>query len=74
MSKIGYSQWSLLMWPCFRLRDDDYSPYLGFIDCAKKIINEEGLGTLYRCWVLSAFPAFTGFRFLTAHKALPQHF
>lgn len=25
-------------------------PYLGFVDCAKSIITEEGWGALYRAW------------------------
>ncbi|KAJ3988548.1 hypothetical protein F5890DRAFT_1570993 [Lentinula detonsa] len=25
-------------------------PYLGFVDCAKRMVNEEGLSSLYRAW------------------------
>jgi hypothetical protein len=35
-----------------RLRNDK-DPYLGLVDCAKRIIDEEGLGALYRGWWLT---------------------
>lgn len=30
-------------------------PYLGFRDCFKRIVKEEGWGVLYRCWWLTMF-------------------
>ncbi|KAI0093056.1 mitochondrial carrier [Irpex rosettiformis] len=30
-------------------------PYLGLVDCAKRVIDEEGLRALYRAWWLTAF-------------------
>ncbi|KIP08430.1 hypothetical protein PHLGIDRAFT_104392 [Phlebiopsis gigantea 11061_1 CR5-6] len=30
-------------------------PYLGLMDCAKKVMQEEGRGALYRAWWLTAF-------------------
>jgi hypothetical protein len=35
-----------------RLRNDK-DPYLGLVDCAKRIIDEEGWGALYRGWWLT---------------------
>jgi hypothetical protein len=32
---------------------NDKDPYLGLVDCAKRIIDEEGLGALYRGWWLT---------------------
>ncbi|OJA10852.1 hypothetical protein AZE42_06130 [Rhizopogon vesiculosus] len=37
------------------LRTADREPYLGLVDCGKKIINEEGWKTFYRAWLLSTF-------------------
>ena len=34
--------------PCSLRHEKD--PYLGFVDCAKSIITEEGWGALYRAW------------------------
>ncbi|KAJ7030381.1 hypothetical protein C8F04DRAFT_1113452 [Mycena alexandri] len=39
------------------LRNEN-GPYLGFVDCAKKIIAEEGWPTLYRMWFLTFLGAF----------------
>ena len=30
-------------------------PYIGMVDCAKRIIDEEGWSTLYRGWWLTMF-------------------
>ena len=44
-----------------RLRNDK-DPYLGLVDCAKRIIDEEGWGTLYRGWWLTMlFGVFSAF-------------
>ncbi|KAL5528628.1 hypothetical protein ACEPAF_7764 [Sanghuangporus sanghuang] len=37
------------------LRNED-DPYLGCIDCAKRIVNEEGYSTLFRAWWLVFIP------------------
>ena len=34
---------------CFSLRSEG-DPYLGLVDCAKRIVTEEGWTTLYRAW------------------------
>lgn len=34
-----------------RLRNED-DPYIGFVDCVKRIVNEEGYRTLFRAWWL----------------------
>jgi len=34
------------------LRPED-DPYYGFRDCAERIMNEEGIGALYRAWWLT---------------------
>ncbi|RXW25622.1 hypothetical protein EST38_g265 [Candolleomyces aberdarensis] len=34
---------------------EEGDPYLGLVDCAKRIIDEEGLSTLYRAWWLTLF-------------------
>lgn len=33
----------------FRLRNEE-DPYVGLVDCAKRILDEEGWGALYRAW------------------------
>jgi hypothetical protein len=44
-----------------RLRSDK-DPYLGLVDCAKRIIDEEGWGALYRGWWLTMlFGVFSAF-------------
>jgi transmembrane carrier protein len=44
-----------------RLRNDK-DPYLGLVDCAKRMIDEEGLGALYRGWWLTMlFGVFSAF-------------
>lgn len=35
-----------------RLRNEG-DPYLGMVDCAKRIVEEEGYKTLYRAWWLT---------------------
>lgn len=35
-----------------RLRSEG-DPYLGLVDCVKRIIDEEGWSTLYRAWWLT---------------------
>lgn len=35
-----------------RLRNEG-DPYLGLVDCAKRIVAEEGYRTLYRAWWLT---------------------
>lgn len=37
------------------LRNED-DPYTGFVDCAKRIVNEEGYSTLFRAWWLVLIP------------------
>lgn len=32
---------------------NEKDPYLGLIDCAKKVVDEEGWSTLYRAWWLT---------------------
>jgi hypothetical protein len=50
----------LLIILCLSLRSED-DPYLGFTDCATRIIHEEGYGTLLRAWWLVALSLlFTG--------------
>lgn len=39
-----------------RLRHER-DPYLGFVDCAKRIIDEEGWQTLYRAWWVTLLAA-----------------
>lgn len=39
------------------LRDED-APYLNLLDAYKKVVLEEGAGTLYRCWWLTLLAAF----------------
>ena len=39
-----------------RLRHEK-DPYLGFLDCAKRIIDEEGWQTLYRAWWVTMLAA-----------------
>jgi hypothetical protein len=36
----------------FRLRSET-DPYIGLVDCGKKIADEEGWGALYRAWWLT---------------------
>lgn len=38
-----------------RLRNED-DPYVGCLDCAKRIMNEEGYTTLFRAWWLVFIP------------------
>ena len=44
---ICFIQMILMMY--LRLRQEN-DPYLGLIDCARRIVAEEGLTTLYRAW------------------------
>lgn len=39
-----------------RLRHER-DPYLGFVDCTKRIIDEEGWQTLYRAWWVTVLAA-----------------
>jgi hypothetical protein len=41
------------------LRSEE-DPYIGLVDCAKRIVNEEGVLVLYRAWWLNLFGAFFG--------------
>jgi len=41
------------------LRSEE-DPYLGLIDCAKRIVNEEGYRTLYRAWWLTMLGGLVG--------------
>jgi len=41
------------------LRSEE-DPYVGLVDCAKRIINEEGVGVLYRAWYVTFLVAFGG--------------
>jgi hypothetical protein len=41
---VGHSTHAL---PRFR---EERDPYTGFLDCAKRVIDEEGIGALYRGW------------------------
>lgn len=51
----------LLIGGSSRLRNDK-DPYLGLVDCTKRIIHEEGWGTLYRGWWLTMlFGVFSAF-------------
>lgn len=52
---------AVLISVCSRLRNDK-DPYLGLVDCAKRIIDEEGLRALYRGWWLTMlFGVFAAF-------------
>lgn len=42
-----------------RLRSEG-DPYLGMIDCAKRIVEEEGYRTLYRAWWLTLLGGLAG--------------
>lgn len=35
-------------------------PYIGLVDCAKRIIDEEGWSALYRAWWLTTLGCLTG--------------
>lgn len=35
-------------------------PYIGLVDCAKRIMDEEGWGALYRAWWLTMFGCLAG--------------
>lgn len=35
-------------------------PYIGLVDCAKRIIDEEGWSALYRAWWLTMLGCLTG--------------
>ena len=39
----------------YRLRNED-DPYVGLVDCGKRIVNEEGYSTLFRAWWLVLLP------------------
>ncbi|KAF8065010.1 mitochondrial carrier domain-containing protein [Lyophyllum atratum] len=35
---------------------DEADPYLSFVDCAKRMVTEEGWGTMFRAWWITFFP------------------
>ena len=41
---------SLILPPSLRHEAD---PYVGLVDCAKRMVDEEGIQTLYRAWWLT---------------------
>ncbi|KAG1754728.1 mitochondrial carrier [Suillus paluster] len=54
-----YFEFPELMFHKYSLRTER-EPYVGFVDCAKRIIEEEGWSTLYRAWWLTILAACGG--------------
>ena len=56
MRLLGRAALSQVAYPYDRLRHEK-DPYLGFMDCAKRIIDEEGWQTFYRAWWVTVLAA-----------------